>query len=1083
MRDKFYNELQFLTKNNPDYAVALVKKIKHSQVKQNIEDDMISKINEKSSKYFIDNFSSLELSPDNIQHFQKALLKSAPDMVLGSLDKLGLSSEKFVEIAIIENYEYLSKNITNFNLSPEQKSDLIDRCIINGKIDNIFTNLAAFGISENELVDRAIDKNADSLIDHLGRKGISADQKEKIISKVLNIWKPYGGSHYVENLIKVLSPEDLEKIKDTLIRYHFIAVLKFSDKLNLKPEEIKENIHRFIQRDPETAFENLQKLAVTQEEFAELLIIYSPKKVPSFLSKLTISPEQQNRLIDELTNQYPADLLRDLDKLTLSPEQQNNLIDALIQKHPAELLNYIGKIYIPHDQMSRLVDKLIEQTPSILLQHLKDFAFSQKQRNDLIENLIKKNPIAMLSALKKLSLSLEQQNTLINKLIQEDPLELLNNLGKLPPSPEQQKQLAEAASKTSMKKLFSYPQVLASLAWEKPVIKLRDIQDFSANENHCPWTKEIQPLLKQMTDENRLSLEKTEDGEMFLSFIKEFGAFNMPLLCGSYVELKKITDLSELEPNTRKNLEEAVGSLEKFKTPDGVINEIRNFKRKLQQELLRDKIPAKIDTALGIEVLGALKGTTKWAGMGSMSNLINVWRKTAAEIPQLAELPEGYEEKPIEISETEAIKISDEEKNTRENALLENKTLQAMFENLRDAMKEGSKIEDVNGYWQGQKELIKGTLSEKLEKARAKLSEVPDKANKGIQKSIENLENTLSAVEGLEIKKDASEEEVVQFMSDLADIKEAKNALQVMSAFHLKKIIPDGWRSHFDSLAAGEGEATKQDISQMSDLLLQFINEHYLHPEQKQHHAYHSPFSNKLRKTLEDVWQTREDPAKHLIHQTNAQLQQISEQGKITKKKTEIALVSAKGLLRVFSGDIGDACYTSQHDMLAKGEFPGITSINIVTNRNKAQERIDGSVLFIETKTPDGKKVLNIRANNPRENLLGRVNGDALIKEIIKYAKETAQRRKIDIVALPLDGASHSSSNRPTVSAYYQKNFSKNKKVELVNEPETNFNNYSNWNPDGKSPVVAIWNKRTFRASRKYKAPKIGAKAIKKIKK
>jgi hypothetical protein len=136
--------------------------------------------------------------------------------------------------------------------------------------------------------------------------------------------------------------------------------------------------------------------------------------------------------------------------------------------------------------------------------------------------------------------------------------------------------------------------------------------------------------------------------------------------------------------------------------------------------------------------------------------------------------------------------------------------------------------------------------------------------------------------------------------------------------------------------------------------------------------------------------------------------------------------------------------------------YPNLTSFTFVTGRRSQNERLRGSVLAIETTTSSGERVLLVRANNPQENLLAQVDGKVLMREVLRVMRELAERRGIKLVVVPLDQASASCSNRQQVANYYQANFSQAPKVELVNEPATNFNGYENWKSTGHSPVVAI---------------------------
>ena len=71
------------------------------------------------------------------------------------------------------------------------------------------------------------------------------------------------------------------------------------------------------------------------------------------------------------------------------------------------------------------------------------------------------------------------------------------------------------------------------------------------------------------------------------------------------------------------------------------------------------------------------------------------------------------------------------------------------------------------------------------------------------------------------------------------------------------------------------------------------------------------------------------------------------------------------------------------------------------------------------------------------------------------------------MVTLPLDKATASCSNRKDVADVYHEKYTNAEKVEFVNEPETNFNGYDNWNPNGRYPSVIVWTAEGGRVDRK----------------
>ena len=174
-------------------------------------------------------------------------------------------------------------------------------------------------------------------------------------------------------------------------------------------------------------------------------------------------------------------------------------------------------------------------------------------------------------------------------------------------------------------------------------------------------------------------------------------------------------------------------------------------------------------------------------------------------------------------------------------------------------------------------------------------------------------------------------------------------------------------------------------------------------------------------------------------------------------KEVGYDLVPVRGMLRVYSGDVGDACYTSRHEEFARGGYPGITAFIYVAKSGTPQERWAGSVLAIETHTDDGAPVLLVRANNPRQNVIAGLDADAFVEQVMERMIELAKRRGIKYIVVPLDGSGKSCSNREDIAAAYHRAYEAKKPVALEDVPETNFNEYHSWDVDGDHPCVVVW--------------------------
>ncbi len=623
------------------------------------------------------------------------------------------------------------------------------------------------------------------------------------------------------------------------------------------------------------------------------------------------------------------------------------------------------------------------------------------------------------------------------------------------------------------------PEEAQGLAWNGALRRLEKIQARAANESHDPWKTELDPLLQSALEKGTVSVERPEDAEHLLDFVKENGAINAPQLFELFVRLRQARTKEELPPEQLAVLGEALGEkrLEKLTAPDAVLNEIRQFKRKMIGGLLRDEVPPGVDSKLGREVFAAAIGSGAWGKLSEFEPLVARWKLTAEQSPEQARAPEGYEEVRLEVPRRTRGKEAAASPDTqaRTEKILENKRLREAHGMYAEAFRQARG--DPRQLFDAQQQQLLGELDGAIAKAEQRAATASGRAKEGMQKSLEQLRSQregLSALDasGLTEGSGGAERQEAALMESLSRLKlrgaAAESLLRSLSARHLMETAPEAFTKIGNGLAGAGERPTSVQVREARLLATDFLSEHYLHPSQEQHQTGHSPFSSELRGALEKTWQLVGGRENNPFVQAEAQLDDLT-QGQISSAETRsITLVPAQGLLRVFSGDIGDACYSSRHDELARGNYPDLHSMVMVTNRGEADERFVGSALFIETATADRQErkdqegasnVLVVRANNPRENLIQDVDGDALIKNVIDAAVGTAKKRGLEYVAVTLDGAGQSSSNRPSVSDYYQREFSKNRRLGLVREAETSFNGYDIASAAGAHPAVVIWSR------------------------
>jgi hypothetical protein len=178
----------------------------------------------------------------------------------------------------------------------------------------------------------------------------------------------------------------------------------------------------------------------------------------------------------------------------------------------------------------------------------------------------------------------------------------------------------------------------------------------------------------------------------------------------------------------------------------------------------------------------------------------------------------------------------------------------------------------------------------------------------------------------------------------------------------------------------------------------------------------------------------------------------------VSNETADITLVPVQGLARAYAGHIGDACYAGLANEIALGAYPRIKAQIYVTNRGKPKERMNGSVLFVETRVAaSNARVIVVRANNPRQNLVAQVDAKDLVTQTGAATIETAKRRKIKHVGVVLDHAGGASSNREEIFDAYDELYGRHDETWLANEPETNFNGYEIWKSSRLSRTVIIW--------------------------
>jgi hypothetical protein len=163
---------------------------------------------------------------------------------------------------------------------------------------------------------------------------------------------------------------------------------------------------------------------------------------------------------------------------------------------------------------------------------------------------------------------------------------------------------------------------------------------------------------------------------------------------------------------------------------------------------------------------------------------------------------------------------------------------------------------------------------------------------------------------------------------------------------------------------------------------------------------------------------------------------------KASGEKVTWNLQPVRGYLLEVSGKLCDACWADRYDSVNES-FSDITFVNISSETEDGETKLEGGFMLMEISGENGEKVLTIRGLNPLMASIDNLVAESLVENIIEFTKATAQR----IGAIPAivvdDHTSGSCSNRPAIQAYCQYKLAPTlEKLTIVDDNKSNFNGY-----------------------------------------
>ena len=576
--------------------------------------------------------------------------------------------------------------------------------------------------------------------------------------------------------------------------------------------------------------------------------------------------------------------------------------------------------------------------------------------------------------------------------------------------------------------------------------RVRKLQEFSSKQESCPWVKEFGPLLLTLENNKVLDWGKQSDLNALVGFVKEMGMINLPTMFKVYQACVSAVTFDDLPKHILDEIEAVGISIKKpdgswkFDNPQALVMRLKQMRFRLQTGLIRGEVPKRaFDSALGNELFKHIVGTNQWERRDSVTQLLNLAEMTQKSHPEkMAAPPALWEEIKVEES------VKGETKETRHEASFVVKKRKSMDDDTQEETKHKDVEEqlravleserfgaardmclesfafmaevgdNIKSWWAEAARLLTEDIERQERDIKIKLETIETSADGGDNPSAKALNNrkkqldeTKSALTKIRLEDDEDKQTKEQLQNILellfVTIKISKKMPDIIDqASHLLiyQCMSDGQKRTIQDVFHNPLQTTREKvlaIKTSSDMVTDLISEHYLNVDQDGERTYHRPFDKNLRQYLSQRWYLKtEKNGLRPIESLRRELVSIEQQDDgimESQDGIEVHMVPAQGLLKVYAGDIGSACYSSKHDGLAKGAYPGLHALVYVTDRGKNNEELRGSTLLIETKrAQDQLPTLVVRANNPKQSFIERIDADRFVLNSLLNIIEMARR-------------------------------------------------------------------------------------------
>lgn len=627
------------------------------------------------------------------------------------------------------------------------------------------------------------------------------------------------------------------------------------------------------------------------------------------------------------------------------------------------------------------------------------------------------------------------------------------------------------------------------------LLRLYYIQPPSRNTANDPWVSEIEKIAKTAL------VSSPEDADQLVDYVQSFGLVCAPELIRIHDRVFKARTVANVDASSRRTLE-SVGvtfpaAAELARRPDlsvrALLEQLKAIIAAIPSRLLVGERVEGLDTGIGNELFKVLLGETRWGQHDSVAGMQKLLAEAERKNPESAKVPSAFHESEFSIKETS--RSADRSADERMAEFLSSREVRERFGALAGGWANGLDVTRGNDRLEKIRETIRDMFEESLRRLRIAL-ESDDAAfadylaplgpeqkaaeqrlrtvageargRAGLEKQAARIRELIAEIASVDVGA-VGEQGLVEWISANASrMSSSAEWLRELSARDMARLMPEGMRQAVEIAVSERDSPTLGSLDKLAGVQRQYVREHYLNAEQRPDHTGHPPYSKAAVWALEKAWQLGETKANRLpIEEAFEKGTKIS-RGKEAAEESVVSvrMIPVVGLLRVYAGEIGDACYSSHHVALANGTYPNLQAWVYGTTDENDHLTLRGSVLALNVQTTDGVPTLVVRANNPKENFIRGLDAPAFVRATLLEGVATARRQWAEraaagkrgpaIVAVPFDPATASCTNRHPIANDYHRRFSKNQKLSLMTSNETTFK-YDLTRAEGKHPCVNIW--------------------------